>query len=1192
MKRNLMICLLFLAPMLGLVGWFTLRDASTQVTPAPSPWATTYGWAAHDKANVVRPTADGGYIVGGMTDSFNASSMTDALVVKLDAGGGVLWEKRYSCSLDSMAVEAIEQTADGGYIVLVKRQGLPNSALMKLDSTGEIQWQRPVAQDYADGIVSPSINSVVQTSDGGYLIAGDWSDWGPGFQKLDALGNPQGAWAIQGGLASIFSTREVTDSNGQGYILGGYTNAAHENNAWVARINATTSPTRRSTVVWQKVYGSRPETLNVPRWAWDVRQTFDTGGSSGYIVLGGRLNIGSAIWVMKIDENGDIQWQKDYYAGSVPDFTGRSIGPTMDGGYFVAGYRGKDPGEIGDSDALLLKLDNLGAVNWCSAFGGDSGDFATSGAYTGDGFILAGHTGSYGMIGTDAWVIKVDESGTIPGCTVGWLLYPTASPGDAQSADSSSIFTMLDRFDYLQAGTPMDLVAGETTMMTFDSCAPGDQDHDGIPDEMDNCINKPNFSQDDKDNDALGDECDTDADGDGYVAIGKLYDGGRPGDDCADMNDDVHPGAEPPNDCVVDPEDETVPVASTTIPDTDKDGIKDPYDNCPSVKNAGQGNGDGDAFGDVCDPCPTDPLNDADKDGVCGNADNCPGDYNPKVASWVNKYGTAYTNTQPDFDNDASGDACDPDIDGDGYYRVGTTYPNGDPGNDCNDYDHLVHPGVLENPNNGKDDDCNPATPDGQIVFQLTSTMPCEGGAACTLENWMPRDGETVTITADVSGGSVTSIACSAMTHYPGRYSNDATLDPADNDDFTCTPVSAGALELLSGDFGGSVTILARATVTVNGSPLNIEETLVLPRDTDNDGLPDAWEKKYGGNLTAGGDGDVDPDGKNTINRDGLTNFQEYRGFIWGRLQPSSDPIYQTAAWVPDGAPPAHFRTDPTKKDLFVRYSGYGVINGVNQPFALGDAFNAAKVTVHAVDGTLIAADSTDPAPPGMLRADSGWLSLHVVTVTNKEEYVTTLDHGYINKRGVRDWTWDTKGSSNVGDSTKYGTATNTYWRALYGYIRSKPYLKGGNFPGVWTLPWLWPTNNRLDEIGKVEDADDTGGAPGSKEDKNANGILDGDVLKPSADRDDPDDPGDGFSAFDIDGDGLVELPVVQTLTDPRFREYSLPQVLKHTITHEIGHSVGMTHNSNADCVMYEYSNNWLRDGRFSDAARAQMQLH
>jgi predicted Zn-dependent protease len=74
-----------------------------------------------------------------------------------------------------------------------------------------------------------------------------------------------------------------------------------------------------------------------------------------------------------------------------------------------------------------------------------------------------------------------------------------------------------------------------------------------------------------------------------------------------------------------------------------------------------------------------------------------------------------------------------------------------------------------------------------------------------------------------------------------------------------------------------------------------------------------------------------------------------------------------------------------------------------------------------------------------------------------------------------------------------------------------------------------------------------------------------------------------------------VELPVVSELaqiTQGQTTEYTRPQVLKHTITHELGHAIGMDHNKVRACLMYEYSTNWSRDTAFSEAARRQIMIH
>lgn len=93
--------------------------------------------------------------------------------------------------------------------------------------------------------------------------------------------------------------------------------------------------------------------------------------------------------------------------------------------------------------------------------------------------------------------------------------------------------------------------------------------------------------------------------------------------------------------------------------DIDSDGVPDFCDNCLSVANFDQFDGDGDGLGDACDACPLDANNDIDGDGVCGNEDNCI---------------TVANSEQLDSDGDGSGDPCDNcpldslnDSDGDGF---------------------------------------------------------------------------------------------------------------------------------------------------------------------------------------------------------------------------------------------------------------------------------------------------------------------------------------------------------------------------------------------------------------------------------------------------------------------------------------------------------------------------------------------
>src|SRR6185295_8072911 len=87
--------------------------------------------------------------------------------------------------------------------------------------------------------------------------------------------------------------------------------------------------------------------------------------------------------------------------------------------------------------------------------------------------------------------------------------------------------------------------------------------------------------------------------------------------------------------------------------DVDGDGLGC-NDNCPTVANANQANADGDALGDACDTCPGDAQNDADNDGICAGAG-----FNPPKTGQNDNCPTVSNANQANGDSDPLGDACD-----------------------------------------------------------------------------------------------------------------------------------------------------------------------------------------------------------------------------------------------------------------------------------------------------------------------------------------------------------------------------------------------------------------------------------------------------------------------------------------------------------------------------------------------------
>ena len=355
-------------------------------------WAKTYGGSDRDWADSIQQTSDGGYIVLGSTNSFGFAHGSALWILKLSSVGDVAWQKIYGASSSSHQAHSIQQTMDGGYIVVGKTRTWGTSSdiwVLKLSSEGDVEWQKAYGGDADD-----SAYYVQQTMDGGYIVVGNTNSFGDGDDiwvlKLSPVGDVE--WQKTYGGDADDSAYYVQQTMDEGYIVVGNTNSFGDGSIdfWVLRLSST------GDVEWQKTYGGEVHS---------VQQTMD----GGYIVAGG-------INVLKLSSEGDIEWQHSY--GTV---VASSVQQTMDGGYIVAGTGGGG----GDlwvpcDNSGILKLSFNGEIEWQKAYGGGFDDHASSIQQTSDeGYIFAGNTASFGISRFDYnfWILKLSSNGELgPSC--------------------------------------------------------------------------------------------------------------------------------------------------------------------------------------------------------------------------------------------------------------------------------------------------------------------------------------------------------------------------------------------------------------------------------------------------------------------------------------------------------------------------------------------------------------------------------------------------------------------------------------------------------------------------------------------------------------------------------------------------------------------------------------------------------
>jgi len=363
-------------------------------------WQKTFGGENSDWANSIQQTTDGGYIVAGWTNSFG-SGERDAYILKLNSKGDVQWQKTFGGKKDDEA-KSIQQTTDGGYIVAGWTgsfgSGESDVYILKLNSKGDVQWQKTFG-----GKADDEANSIQQTTDGGYIVAGWTGSFGSGesdvyILKLNSKGEVEWQKTFGGeGVDGAVSIQQTTDG---GYIVAGWTNSfgSGGHDVYILKLNA------KGEVQWQKTFGG---------WYDDEAESIQQTTDGGYIVAGRTESFGSGeedVYTLKLNSKGEVEWQKTF-GGEGRDWA-NSIQQTTDGGYIVAGWTNSFGS--GGHDVYILKLNSKGEVEWQKTFGGEDSDVANSVQQTTDGgYIVAGWTNSFGSGESDVYILKLNSKGDV-----------------------------------------------------------------------------------------------------------------------------------------------------------------------------------------------------------------------------------------------------------------------------------------------------------------------------------------------------------------------------------------------------------------------------------------------------------------------------------------------------------------------------------------------------------------------------------------------------------------------------------------------------------------------------------------------------------------------------------------------------------------------------------------------------------
>ncbi|MFC1856083.1 caspase domain-containing protein [Thermodesulfobacteriota bacterium] len=361
-----------------------------------------YGGEDMDMGYAIKQTRDGGYVLLGTTESFEAES-EDVLLIKTDANGNKLWHRTYGGDELDMGY-SIDTTNDGGFIILGhtesfdKRHG--DMLLIKADNNGILTWKKTYGGDeYEIG------RSVQQTSDGGYIMLGTTESYGAGnldmyLTKIDKDGNV--IWTrTYGGEDEELGTSVQQTSDG-GYILLGTTESFGKGNIDMYLVKTDNN----GIVTWTKTIGGEDEDKGN-----SVQQTSD----GGYILFGTTESFGADsynMYLAKTDALGNEQWTKTF--GKDEDDEGFSVQQTSDGGYILVGRSNSFDEDNNAFNIYLVKADSSGNEIWHKLLGGEDKDEGYDVIQSKDGgYAVIGFTESFGAGEEDIYLIKTDINGNV-----------------------------------------------------------------------------------------------------------------------------------------------------------------------------------------------------------------------------------------------------------------------------------------------------------------------------------------------------------------------------------------------------------------------------------------------------------------------------------------------------------------------------------------------------------------------------------------------------------------------------------------------------------------------------------------------------------------------------------------------------------------------------------------------------------
>lgn len=433
-------------------------------------WEKTIGGNKSEYLHDMKATPDFGFILAGSSFSEDSGNKTekgkgdlDYFLWKMDEEGREEWQKSFGGS-GSDHLYCVNLTYEGGYILggssnspksgdkKDENYGLDDFWVLKLNPAGEEEWQFTLGGKGQDILLS-----IQETPDHGFILGGT-SDSGIGensaenpYEKAEACRGSMDFWVIKlsenGAMewqrslgGSYYDLLRAIQIVPDGYLLGGYSNSpvggdkTEESQGvgdfWLIKLDL------KGEELWQKTLGGDGDD-----------QLYALTVSEEAIYLGGSSNSSEYVksekdrpntdyLLFKLDLEGEMRWVKNYDLGKTDLLSAMQrtrSGNLILGGYALSETYGEGNDRKGIDDYWVQKIDTEGKVLWKKTLGGKQSDRLQNVVVSRDGgYILAGTSDSgkgrdkeaAGQGRDDYWIVKLRDQESEIGASQLLELYP------------------------------------------------------------------------------------------------------------------------------------------------------------------------------------------------------------------------------------------------------------------------------------------------------------------------------------------------------------------------------------------------------------------------------------------------------------------------------------------------------------------------------------------------------------------------------------------------------------------------------------------------------------------------------------------------------------------------------------------------------------------------------------------------